>query len=318
MRQHSLELELMRLARERDVTDFTREGVAWVRRRVACSTAAWVTSTPLAPAFIDAFVHAADPSGLMESFSAIGHLNTLGEAMLKAPRTVCRQRFDDPAIQAPRYAPLRAHMMCFGLFETIGVAWPLPETSMVSVLMVARRENERGFSRSDEKLLLQSAPWLVEALATNRLLARLEGARGRPVAFLDASGLIRYVDEAGRQALRWFRDESSPYAPASWLKAARGRRFLLPHGTEGQGHQLVFHTHREGHLVLIERRTDFALTPRQLEVARRYAAGASHKEIASSLSLSPATVRNHLQQIFQRLEVHSRTELARALTGGPG
>jgi DNA-binding CsgD family transcriptional regulator len=316
MGDHGLELELMRLARECDVTDFSRDGVDWVRRQVPCSTAAWVTSTPLAPAFVDAFIHAADPSGLMESFAAIGNLNTLGEAMLKAPRTVCRQRFDDPAIHVPRFAPLRAHMTRFGLFETLGVAWPIPETSMVSALMVARRSDERRFTRSDERALLRIAHWLVEALATNRLLGRLEGAQGRPVAFLDASGLIRYVDEAGRQALGWFRDESSPYAPASWLKAARGRRFLLPEGADGQGCQLVFHTHRDGHLVLVERRGDFALTPRQLEVARRYAAGESYKEIAAGLRLSPATVRNHLQQIFQRLEVHSRSELARVLSAG--
>ncbi len=312
-----LELELMRLAREGDVTDFTREGVAWLRQQVPCSTAAWVTSTPLAPAFVDAFIHADDPTGLMQSFAAVGTLNTLGDAMLKAPRTICRQRFDDPLIQTPRFAPLRAHMARFGLNETIGVAWPIPETSMVSVLMVARRAREPRFSKADERALLRMAPWLVEALATNRLIGRLEGGAGKPVAFLDSSGLIRYVDDVGRLALSWFRDESSPYAPASWLRAARGRRFLLPETSEGQGHQLVFQTHRDGHLVLVERRVDFALTPRQLEVARRYATGASHKEIASDLSLSPATVRNHLQQIFQRLDVHSRSELARVLTGAP-
>jgi DNA-binding CsgD family transcriptional regulator/PAS domain-containing protein len=50
------------------------------------------------------------------------------------------------------------------------------------------------------------------------------------------------------------------------------------------------------------------LTPRQLEVLRRLCAGASLDEIATSLSTSIHTVRNHLQAIFAKLRAHSRAE----------
>jgi DNA-binding CsgD family transcriptional regulator len=56
------------------------------------------------------------------------------------------------------------------------------------------------------------------------------------------------------------------------------------------------------------------LTPRQWEVLRRVATGASNTQIARALGLSEATVRKHLENVFLRLGVQSRTEaVARVL-----
>jgi DNA-binding CsgD family transcriptional regulator len=49
------------------------------------------------------------------------------------------------------------------------------------------------------------------------------------------------------------------------------------------------------------------LTPRELEVLRLVAAGRSNREIASELVLSEHTVARHLQNIFAKLDVSSRT-----------
>ena len=50
------------------------------------------------------------------------------------------------------------------------------------------------------------------------------------------------------------------------------------------------------------------LTPRQIDVLRMLADGDSNKGIARALALSPATVKTHVEAIFQRLHVHSRTQ----------
>lgn len=50
------------------------------------------------------------------------------------------------------------------------------------------------------------------------------------------------------------------------------------------------------------------LTPRQWEILRRVASGASNIQIARTLAVSEATVRKHLENIFLRLHVASRTE----------
>ncbi len=50
------------------------------------------------------------------------------------------------------------------------------------------------------------------------------------------------------------------------------------------------------------------LTPRQWEVLRQVATGAGNTQIARTLGLSEATVRKHLENVFLRLGVQSRTE----------
>jgi DNA-binding CsgD family transcriptional regulator len=50
------------------------------------------------------------------------------------------------------------------------------------------------------------------------------------------------------------------------------------------------------------------LTPRQWEILRRVSSGASNAQIARVLGLSEATVRKHLENVFIRLHVMSRTE----------
>ena len=50
------------------------------------------------------------------------------------------------------------------------------------------------------------------------------------------------------------------------------------------------------------------LTPRQREVLRLASSGATYKEIAHTLGVSSRTARNHLANLYQRLEVHTRAE----------
>lgn len=58
------------------------------------------------------------------------------------------------------------------------------------------------------------------------------------------------------------------------------------------------------------------ISPRELEVLHEIAAGRSTKEIATQLSVSPATVKTHVARLFEKLEAKRRTDAiakARAL-----
>ena len=51
-----------------------------------------------------------------------------------------------------------------------------------------------------------------------------------------------------------------------------------------------------------------ALTKRQLQILNWVQQGKTNFEIAVILELSPLTVKNHLQKLFKRLNVHNRTQ----------
>lgn len=52
------------------------------------------------------------------------------------------------------------------------------------------------------------------------------------------------------------------------------------------------------------------LTPREFVVARRFAAGMSHKQIARELGVSHHTVRNQLAHLYRKLNLHDKASLA--------
>jgi DNA-binding CsgD family transcriptional regulator len=59
-----------------------------------------------------------------------------------------------------------------------------------------------------------------------------------------------------------------------------------------------------------------ALTAQQERIAGLVAGGATNREVAQQLHLSPRTVDHHLRNVFARLGVRSRTELAHRLAAG--
>ena len=52
------------------------------------------------------------------------------------------------------------------------------------------------------------------------------------------------------------------------------------------------------------------LTSREIEVLKMIAAGSSNKEIASVLNISERTVKNHISNIFKKIDVSDRTQAA--------
>jgi DNA-binding CsgD family transcriptional regulator len=58
------------------------------------------------------------------------------------------------------------------------------------------------------------------------------------------------------------------------------------------------------------------LSPRELEIARLYAAGRTSREIADELHISPTTVRNHVATIYRKLEIGNKTHLIKLIGSG--
>lgn len=59
-----------------------------------------------------------------------------------------------------------------------------------------------------------------------------------------------------------------------------------------------------------EAEIDASITPRELAIIRLVGVGRSNREIAGELGLSLGTIKNHISQIMDKLELRDRTQLA--------
>lgn len=69
-------------------------------------------------------------------------------------------------------------------------------------------------------------------------------------------------------------------------------------------------------LVVSPRVPRHSLSPRELQIARLVADGATNRVIAGSLDISPWTVSTHVRRIFAKLDVCSRAEMVAHFFGG--
>lgn len=53
---------------------------------------------------------------------------------------------------------------------------------------------------------------------------------------------------------------------------------------------------------------NFNLTKREIEILNNISDGKNYNEIATQLFISPKTVRNHIQNIYEKLQVHNKAE----------
>jgi two-component system nitrate/nitrite response regulator NarL len=87
------------------------------------------------------------------------------------------------------------------------------------------------------------------------------------------------------------------------LRSALQGQLVVPHRLAAPSNDM---TDDEREALLLTKQ----LTARELEVLTLLAQGASSSQIAKRLSVSPNTVRSHVQNILTKLQVHSRLEAA--------
>jgi DNA-binding CsgD family transcriptional regulator len=108
----------------------------------------------------------------------------------------------------------------------------------------------------------------------------------------------------------WLRRQHRPRDAREQLRAAH--RLFSGFGMEGFAERARTELQATGERVrkrTVETQTD--LTPREAQISRLAAEGATNPEIAAQLFISPGTVEYHLGRVFSKLGVKSRTQLAK-------
>jgi DNA-binding CsgD family transcriptional regulator len=176
----------------------------------------------------------------------------------------------------------------------------------------------RDFRARDCGLLDALNPHLVQLHRAHEARRRLREALAlhestrAAVVLLETDDRVAFASTAARELLDRYLGENGvglPDTVASWLRERRRAGTGEPLRIDADGWALVVEL-VDGALFLEEQRWMPQLTPREREILDLVAEGRTNAEIAERLWVSRGTVRKHLDNIYARLGVHTRTAAA--------
>jgi DNA-binding CsgD family transcriptional regulator len=226
------------------------------------------------------------------------------------------------------YAPL-------GVEHQMSIELPAPRPT---VLGLAVNRGEEGFSARDRLVMDIMRPHLAQAWRTASDRERVAGLLGAASATIDHAGygaavLSDPAEELTPGVFALLRNSFGPPGhgplPAAvehWLagRAADGNGLDIraPLLSDGPGPRVVVRylapeANRPGSLVVRELGRQVAsrfealrLSPREAEVTDLVVSGFANQTVAAKLNISPGTVKKHLDNIYAKLGVCSRGQLA--------
>lgn len=244
--------------------------------------------------------------------------------------------------QFHRYGEADAFTRQLGARYQMGIFFPNGPT-LVKAILFAR--TQRDFTERERGLLNRLHPHLVRAFrnaASLNCLSRdvdalfelLEGPASSVIVLSECGGVKRWTERAKAWIAQYYRTpfpasgDRLPDCFAEWYSrqlaiVTQQRLGPLPRDplvVDKDGRQLTVqlipdHFHDEHLLLLNEKRRDTSwgalgdhgLTPRESEVLAWVARGKTNADIGTILGLSDRTVQKHLEHIYQKLGVETRT-----------
>jgi DNA-binding CsgD family transcriptional regulator len=155
-----------------------------------------------------------------------------------------------------------------------------------------------------------------ERLLASALEALRWAAEGEPwgIVMLGGGGLVEFASPPARRLLREFFPSPTgrrlPPPVREWLESKVSHPLVAERGTRA-----VVVRRTDDVLFLHERHAGRELTLRKQEVLSWVARGKTNAEVAERLSLAPSTVRKHLENVFAKLGVRTRTAAVAAYRG---
>ncbi|SFB72662.1 regulatory protein, luxR family [Polaromonas sp. OV174] len=314
---NTLLLRLYRLSEELPIQHFQDAVLTQIKQVLPFDSSMWgtATTTPEGIAIHTVHLHEKSPDMLL-AYEPLKHQDSAAATVFgksHVTRTFHAQSwFSDPGTRE-----LRDFLRRFEHENIFIAADSNPQTNFVHWISLYRADKEAHCTEGERLLLAQLAPHVMQALAFNRVmhLGHLEAAdkamspHGSAIA--DMHGVLYHSNAQFKDLVQaeW-NDWSGPLLPAVLMDALSSghERFM--------GQTIVVRQYVEHGLLFLKARSRCLadlLTLREWTIARLIAKGESHKEIAQALNRSPATVRNQIQVIYEKLQIGNIAMLIEAL-----
>lgn len=318
-------LPLYRAARSQSTPEFQDFAIRLIEPRIRFSSAIWATGyrtgTPECPALVPilalSHTHRTDPAGVTQ-WREINRADKAIPIMLAHPYST--QHIHSPTLFAgAKDAAMRDYTRRFGRQCALVTGLGGPNSPLVEWSVLYRDEADDQFSAPEQARCQQAMLHLNEALQVNQIVQR---AQGLPNIFEESSGrfaaLVSPVGEvlaSGDGFVQACRKEWKEF-DTQRLPATAMRQLIDSGISIYRGRFLLLRARPLSDLWWLTATANLVtgqLSPRRTNVAALFVAGHSHKVIARSLGISPATVRNHLAASYRDLKVTNRAELKSAL-----
>jgi DNA-binding CsgD family transcriptional regulator len=298
-------LRLYRLSHELPITAFQDAALSLIREALPFDSSMWGTATNT-PQGIDIHtIHLHNqPQEMLVAYEDIKHLDTAAQAVGQRPRSTlafnARDWFSDA-----RQAPLREYGKRFDQANFFISSDFDPSTQFVHWMTLFRADEDARCTDRERELLSLLAPHVMQALTLNRVahLDRLDTQEvdRRGSAICDLRGAIYHADAPFEALLKaewtgWAGNRLPPHLLETFLRGQTQHK-----GTVA----VVSHRQEQGLLFLRARHRSRVdnLTPKERAVAELVARGSTYKEVAQMLQRSPATVRNQIRSIYEKLQI---------------
>ena len=291
---------------------------ASVGEHLPFESAGWGTFavTPTGPKVHSVHVYQL-PMQMMAEYEAVKQFDTLSAKALSSPGRTINVSIDSTRWKL--HPAIAAHVRKWGLDHSLGTVHVDPGLNICHAISLYRGAGSRPFKASERILKQQLMVHMVEAWNMNALLyvGRPNDSRaytGHALAVVDRDGMIYNADAGLHELLgKEFPHWTGPLLPQEISKKACAIEPTVFRGERVSCNQVGRSV--DGMFLVCVRQVSAVdrLTTRETAAATLFAGGKSHKEIAIELQISPATVRNHLQSVYQKLGVGNKIALANML-----
>lgn len=297
--------------------EFSAAALAVLNPLLPFDTALWGTFalTARGPSRHTVYLHGLPMEMLPEADRLYPHNLPLHEAARRPGRTVnvSMDRVEDVV-----HPDAVAFGRRWGLIHTLTTMVAEAPLNLFSIVCLYRSDPRNRFSERERRLKQSVAPHLVAAWRMNAMhfldgTTRPARSIGSARVLVAENGEISTAEPGLADLLRAeTREWRGPLLADALLPLARGDV------AEYKGRAVVasrVRTLDDGAVVLsVRRRVPVdGLSARELEVAREFASGKSHKEIAALCGTSPQTVRSQIRAAYAKLGVTTKVELLKQI-----